>query len=43
MMRAPAGHYDGPTLRDFLHDLMGAASAGMFVWCVCTWAPYFAR
>jgi hypothetical protein len=39
----PLGHYDGFSIRDFMRDLIGAASAGLFVWSVVVWAPYFAH
>ncbi|QIG68682.1 hypothetical protein EVB67_032 [Rhizobium phage RHph_TM3_3_14B] len=31
------------TFRDFIKDLIGAASAGSFVWAVAIWLPYVAQ
>lgn len=43
MKPAPLGHYDGFSIRDFIQDVIGAASAGAFIWCVSVWVPYLAH
>lgn len=36
-------HEDGFTFRDFIKDLLGATSAGSFVWAVSIWLPYIVQ